>query len=76
MSGAEPNDYNGNEDYAIIFASGESSGKWNDVDNSDRTTLCWKKSSKSTTITPDCEDGWDKHNLGGEDYCLKGVVVI
>ena len=69
----EPNDYEGNEDYAVIFATGDPSGEWNDVDNRERTTLCWQKKPLESTTVKICEEGWEKHSVGGEDYCFQIV---
>ena len=31
------------------------------------------KSAESTTVTTSCREGWEKHNVGGEDYCFKDI---
>ena len=48
-------------------------GKWNDVKDGVKATLCWKRSAESTAAWLTCADGWDKHDIGGEDYCLKEI---
>ena len=31
------------------------------------------KSAESTTVTTSCQEGWDKHSIGGEDYCFRNI---
>ena len=31
---------------------------------------------KITRFKANCEEGWDKHDIGGEDYCFKSISWV